>query len=152
MMMKKTILLGLVILGLLVIASTATAQSLLDNPDYKKAVELQRQAEAAYAEGDYDRAREYSRQAKEYIEKSNTYVDERLLIYRANSLLKAARERVSYFKSVGVQPEYQGYLDQAEKDLALAQASYDAGRYEESIEYSRKVLAGIAVMKTVQQK
>ena len=150
--MNKTILMGLIILGLLIFASSATAQSLLDNPDYKKAVELQRQAEAAYAQGDYDMAREYSRQAKQYIERSNTYVENRLLIYRANSLLKAAKERVSYFKSVGVQPDYQGYLDQAEKDLALAQAAYDAGRYQESIDYSRKVLAGIAVMKTVQEK
>ena len=55
--MNKTILLGLIILGLLLFASSATAQSLLDNPDYKKAVELQRQAEAAYAQGDYDMAR-----------------------------------------------------------------------------------------------
>jgi tetratricopeptide (TPR) repeat protein len=151
-MMKKTILFSLIILGLLLLASSASAQSLLDNPNYKKAVELQRQAEAAYAEGDYDMAREYSRQAKEYIERSNDYVESRLLIYRANSLLKSARERVSYFKSVGVQPEYQGYLDQAEKDLALAQAAYDAKRYQESIDYSKKVLAGIAVMKTVQAK
>jgi tetratricopeptide (TPR) repeat protein len=151
-MMKKTILFSLIILGLLFLASSASAQSLLDNPDYKKAVELQRQAEAAYAEGDYDMAREYSRQAKEYNERSNDYVESRLLIYRANSLLKSARERVSYFKSVGVQPEYQGYLDQAEKDLALAQAAYDAKRYQESIDYSKKVLAGIAVMKTVQAK
>ena len=150
--MKKTIFISLLILGLLLLASTASAQSLLDNPDYKKAVELQRQAEAAYAEGDYDKAREYSEQAKIYIERSNTYVNQRLLIYRANSLLKAAQERVSYFKSVGVQPDYQGYLDQAEKDLAQAKASYDAGRYEESIEYSKKVLAGIAVMKTVREK
>ena len=103
--MKKTILLSLIILGLLFLASSVSAQSLLDNPDYKKAVELQRQAEEAYAEGDYDTAREYSRQAKEYIERSNTYVENRLLIYRANSLLKAAQERVSYFNSVGVQPE-----------------------------------------------
>jgi hypothetical protein len=51
---------------------------------------------------------------------------------------------------VGVQPEYQGYLDQAEKDLAQAQAAYDGGRYQESIDYSKKRLAGIAVMKTVQ--
>ena len=151
-MMKKTIVFSLIILGLLIFASSVSAQSLLDNPDYKKAVELQRQAEAAYAEGDYDMAREYSRQAKEYIEKSNTYVENRLLVYRANSLLKAAQERVSYFKSVGVQPEYQGYLDQAEKDLAQAKAAYEAERYQESIDYSKKVLAGIAVMKTVQQK
>jgi tetratricopeptide (TPR) repeat protein len=132
--------------------SSASAQSLLDNPDYKRAVELQRQAEEAYAAGDYDTAREYSRQAKAYIERSNVYVESRLLIYRANSLLKAASERVSYFKSVGVQPDYQGYLDQAEKDLALARAAYEAERYQESIDLSKKVLAGIAVMKTVQEK
>lgn len=150
--MKKSLLLGMVTIGLLFLASCASAQSLLDNPDYKKAVELQRQAEAAYTEGNYDMAREYSRQAKEYIQRSNVYVENRLLIYRANSLLKAAQERVSYFKSVGVQPDYQGYLDQAEKDLALAKAAYEAGRYQESIDYSKKVLAGIAVMKTVQQK
>ena len=150
--MKKTILFSLLILALLLAASSATAQSLLDNPDYKKAVELQRQAEAAYVEGDYDKAKEYSEQAKIYLEKSNAYVNQRLLIYRANSLLKSAQERVSYFKSVGVQPEYQGYLDQAEKDLAQAKAAYDAQRYQESIDYSKKVLAGIAVMKTVQAK
>ena len=150
--MKKTILFSLLILVLLVVAFSATAQSLLDNPDYKKAVELQRQAEAAYVEGDYDKAKEYSEQAKIYLEKSNAYVNQRLLIYRANSLLKSAQERVSYFKSVGVQPEYQGYLDQAEKDLAQAKAAYDAQRYQESIDYSKKVLAGIAVMKTVQAK
>ena len=150
--MKKTILFSLLILALLLVAFSATAQSLLDNPDYKKAVELQRQAEAAYVEGDYDKAKEYSEQAKIYLEKSNTFVNQRLLIYRANSLLKSAQERVSYFKSVGVQPEYQGYLDQAEKDLAQAKAAYDAQRYQESIDYSKKVLAGIAVMKTVQAK
>jgi tetratricopeptide (TPR) repeat protein len=150
--MKKTILFGLLILGLLLLCSSVAAQSLLDNPDYKKAQELQRQAEAAYTEGDYDKAKEYSEQAKLYIQRSNTYVDQRLLIYRANSLLKRAQERVSYFKSVGVQPDYQGYLDQAEKDLAQAKASYDAERYEESIEFSKKVLAGIAVMKTVHGK
>ena len=150
--MKKMILFSLIILGLLFATSSATAQSLLDNPDYKKAVELQRQAETAYAEGDYDMAREYSRKAKEYIERSNAYVENRLLIYRANSLLKSAQERVSYFKSVGVLPEYQGYLDQAEKDLAQAKAAYDGERYQESIDYSKKVLAGIAVMKTIQAK
>ena len=150
--MKKAILLTLVVLGLFVLVTLASAQSLLDNPDYKKAAELQRQAEQAYAEGDYDMAREYSRQAKEYIERSNTYVANRLLVYRANSLLKAATERVSYFKSVGVQPDYQGYLDQAEKDLAQARAAYEAERYQESIDFSKKVLAGIAVMKTVRDK
>ena len=150
--MKKMILFSLIMLGLLFVTSSASAQSLLDNPNYKKAVELQRQAEEAYAEGDYDMAREYSREAKEYIERSNVYVESMLLVYRANSLLKSAQERVTYFNSVGVLPEYQGYLDQAEKDLAQAKAAYDAERYQESIDYSKKVLAGVAVMKTVQAK
>jgi tetratricopeptide (TPR) repeat protein len=151
-MMKKTIVFTVIIISLLFVAVSAPAQSLLDNPDYKKAVELQRQAEQAYAQGDYDAAREYSRQAKQYIERSNAYVESRLIMFRANSLLKAATERVTYFNSVGVLPEYQGYLDQAEKDLAQAKASYDAGRYQESIDYSKKVLAGLAVMKTAQEK
>jgi len=89
--MNKTIVMGLLILGLLFLASSASGQSLLDNQDYNKAVELQRQAEAAYAEGDYDKAKEYSEQAKIYIERSNTYVDERLLIYRANSAQEGSR-------------------------------------------------------------
>ena len=36
--MKKMILFSLIVLGLLFASSSATAQSLLDNPDYKKAV------------------------------------------------------------------------------------------------------------------
>jgi tetratricopeptide (TPR) repeat protein len=150
--MKKAVVLTVVILGALCVISTLSAQSLLDNPDYKKAQELQRQAEQAYSEGDYDKAAEYAAQAKLYIEKSNSYVASKLLVYRANGLLKQAQERVSYFNSVGVQPDYQGYLDQAEKDLVKAEESYRAERYQESIEYSKKVLAGIAVMKTVQFK
>ena len=57
--MKKTILFSLLILVLLVVAFSATAQSLLDKPDYKNAVELQRQAEAANLEGAYEKAKEY---------------------------------------------------------------------------------------------
>ncbi len=150
--MKRNIVFGLLILGLLLLAFSAFGQSLLDNPDYRKALELQRQADQAYAQGDYDRATEYSEQARIYIERSNTYVSQRLLVYRANSLLKQADERVTYFKTVGVQPDYQPALDQAEQDLAQAKSSYNAERYEESIEYSRKVLVGVSVMKTLLAK
>ena len=150
--MKTNVVFALVVIGLLLSAFSAFGQSLLDNPDYRKAVELQRQADQAYAQGDYDRATEYSEQAKVYIERSNAYVAQRLLVYRANSLLKQADERVTYFKSVGVQPDYQPALDQAERDLAQAKSSYNAERYEESIEYSRKVLVGVSVMKTLTAK
>jgi len=138
--MKRNIIF-IVILALLVFSALgAGAQSLLDNPDYKKAQELQRQSEQAYAQGDYDKAFEYAEEAKKYIERSNTYVTRRVLTYRANSWLKRALSRVNYFKSVGVDPQYAGVFAQAQEDLAQAQRSFDAAAYEDSIAYSQRVV------------
>ena len=138
--MKRSIIF-IVILGLLVFSAlSAGAQSLLDNPDYKKAQELQRQSEQAYAEGDYDKAFEYAEEAKRYIERSNAYVTRRVLTYRANSWLKRAISRVNYFKSVGVDPQYADVFAQAQEDLAGAQRSFDSGAYERSIALSQKVV------------
>jgi len=141
--MKRSIIF-IAILGLIVFSAlSAGAQSLLDNPDYKRAQELQRQSERAYAEGDYDKAFEYAEEAKRYIERSNTYVTRRVLGYRANSWLKRAISRVNYFKSVGVDPEYTGVFARAQEDLALAQRYFDDAAYEQSITYSQKVVSDL---------
>ena len=138
--MKRSIIFIAVLVVLFFSVFSVAAQSLLDNPDYKKAQELQRQSERAYSDGDYDKAYEYAEEAKRYIELSNKYVTRRVLTYRANSWLKRAMSRVNYFKSVGVDPQYAGVFAQAQADLALAQRSFDAGVYEESITYSQKVV------------
>ena len=138
--MKRSVIF-IVIAALIVFSAfTAGAQSLLDNPDYKKAQELQRQSERAYSEGDYDKAFEYAEEAKRYIERSNAYVTRRVLTYRANSWLKRALSRVNYFKSVGVDPEYADVFAGAQEDLALAQRYFDEAAYEQSITYSQKVV------------
>jgi len=138
--MKRSIIV-VVVLGLIVFSALyAGAQSLLDNPDYKKAQELMRQSEQAYAEGDYDKAFEYSEEAKGYIERSNVYVARRVLTYRANSWLKRALSRVNYFKSVGVDPQYAEVFTRAQEDLASAQRSFDAAEYEQCIALSQKVV------------
>jgi hypothetical protein len=138
--MKRTIIF-IVISALLVFSAlSAGAQSLLDNPDYKKAQELQRQSEQAYADGEYDKAFEYAEEAKQYIERSNTYVTRRVLTYRANSWLKRALSRINYFKSVGVDPQYTEVFARAQEDFALAQRSYDSAAYEQSIALSQKIL------------
>ncbi|MBN1837567.1 MAG: hypothetical protein JW820_17050 [Spirochaetales bacterium] len=141
--MKRGIIFIVVLAFVVFSALSAGAQSLLDNPDYKKAQELQRQSERAYAEGDYDKAFEYAEEAKLYIQRSNEYVTRRVLTYRANSWLKRAMSRVNYFKSVGVDPQYAGVFARAQADLALAQESFDAGAYEESMTYSQKVLSDL---------
>jgi hypothetical protein len=138
--MKRSIIV-IAVLGLIVFSAlTVGAQSLLDNPDYKKAQELQRQSEQAYAQGDYDKAFEYAEESKNYIERSNTYVTKRVLAYRANSWLKRALSRVNYFKSVGVDPAYTDVFARAQEDFALAQRSFDDAAYEQSIAYSQKVI------------
>jgi hypothetical protein len=138
--MKRSIILVAIACLLVLSALSAGAQSLLDNPDYKKAQELMRQSQQAYAEGDYDKAFQYSEEAKQYIERSNTYVTRRVLTYRANSWLKRAISRVNYFKSVGVDPQFADVFAQAQADLAGAQKAFDSAAYEQSIALSQKVV------------
>ena len=150
--MKRSIIL-IAVLCLLVLAAFAVgAQSLLDNPDYKKAQQLMRQSEQAYAEGDYDKAFEYAEEAKQYIENSNTYVTRRVLTYRANSWLKRALSRVNYFKAVGVDPQYADVFARAQEDLAEAQQAFDSASHEQSIALSQKVLQELEGVKTATRK
>jgi tetratricopeptide (TPR) repeat protein len=142
--MKRGTIVAAVALGLLLLAAAgAGAQSLLDNPDYKKAQDLERKSQEAYAAGEYDQAYEYAKEAKVYIEKSNAYVAERVLAFRANSWLKRATARVDYFRAVGVDPRFAAVFQQASEDLASARRSFQERKYEESIGYSQKVVSAL---------
>jgi tetratricopeptide (TPR) repeat protein len=138
----------IVIVFLTLLAVSVSGQSLLDNPDYKKALELQALAEEAHAEGNYDQAFEYSQEAKIYIEKSNAWIAKRMLTYRANGWLGKANNRMSYLESVGVNPDFQDILDQAAKDIAVARQAYTDEEYEKTIQYAQKVLNNLAPVTT----
>jgi len=136
------------ILSLLAFGQSLFAQSLLDNPDYKKAIELQQLAKDAHAAGDYDKAYEYSEEAKIYIARSNAYIAQKMLWYKANGWLKKARSRVAYFQSSGINPEYQQAYQQALAGLEDAEKSFSENQYESSIEYSKEVLTLLAEAKS----
>jgi len=136
------------ILSLLAFGQSLFAQSLLDNPDYKKAIELQQLAKDAHAIGDYDKAYEYSEEAKIYIARSNAYIAQKILWYKANGWLKNARSRVAYFQSSGINPEYQQAYEQALASLEAAEKSFTEDQYEDSIEFSKEVLTLLAEAKS----
>ncbi len=136
------------ILSLLAFGQSLFAQSLLDNPDYKKAIELQQLAKDAHTAGDYDKAYEYSEEAKIYIARSNAYIAQKILWYQANSWLKKARSRVAYFQSAGINPEYQQAYEQALAGLEGAEKSFTEDQYEDSIELSKEVLTLLAEAKS----
>jgi ATP/maltotriose-dependent transcriptional regulator MalT len=138
--MRRSIVIPGLAVGLWLLATAVFGQSLLDNPDYKKAKELQAMAQQAYEQGDYDEAAEYAQQAEAYIKKSDAYINNMILLYRANSLLKAAGERVAYLTRVGVDPKDAQVLSQAQADLAEAKKAFEAKAYDQSITYSRRVL------------
>jgi hypothetical protein len=142
----------LLIAGLMLLAPGLFAQSLLDNPDYKKGVDLRRQAQEAYNSGDYDRSVQLSAEAKTYFDRSDAYVAATLLMYRAQNRYTMARDRVAYFHDVGVDPEYQPVFDQAQADLTAAKSALDAKRYQDSIDLSQKVLDALAPLKPAKGK
>lgn len=136
------------ILSLLAFGQSLFAQSLLDNPDYKKAIELQQLAKDAHAAGDYDKAYEYSEEARIYIARSNAYIAQKILWYKANSWLNKARSRVAYFKSSEINPDYQQAYQQALAGLEAAEKSFTEDQYENSIEYSKGILTLLAEAKS----
>lgn len=125
-------------------AGLAGAQSLLDNPDYKKALDLQSKAQAALAAGDYDQAAAYAEQAKQAAQKSQAYVDMMVLRFKANGWIKMAQNRLVEAKQMDAPTRYPNEWSQASEAFADAQVAFQKAKYQDSIEYSQKVLALLA--------
>jgi len=84
--MKKIVLITLFLATGL--AMGLTAQSLQDNPDYRKSVELKQQSELAFDEGDFKEARRLAEESLEYAARSDEWIAMMLDRYRANSALR----------------------------------------------------------------
>lgn len=136
--MKKIIL---ACIGILLFASLAFGQSLLDNADYRKAKELQRLAEEAMTQGDYDQAYAYSQEAKEYIAKAEEVAVRRWLEYRAYNWNRQAADRLAYVKAIGGDVTNADTYKQASERFEQAQGAFEAENFEQSIEYAQEVLA-----------
>jgi nucleoid-associated protein YgaU len=140
------ILLLFAMLAALAAVSLAYGQNLRENEHYKKAIELQKKAEDANARGDYDKAYEYSEEAKKQTQMAADLFAELVLKFRANSLLQQAGNRLNSLKTLGVNDDDQPALDQAADDYGVARSSFNDKEYEQSIEYSNRVLAALMDM------
>jgi nucleoid-associated protein YgaU len=140
--MKRNLsILILAAIALVLFAGLAGAQSLLNNPDFKKAQDLQAKAEAALQAGDYDQAAAYAAQAKDAAKRSQDYVDMMVMRYKANSWIKTAQNRLVDAKGMGAEERYPEEWKQASEEFASAQITYKDAKYDESIEHSKNVIA-----------
>jgi nucleoid-associated protein YgaU len=139
-MERGTLITTIAILFFVLAGIIAVGQSLFENPDYKKAKELQKLAEKAYEKGDYDRAYEYSEESQEYIEKADAYAATLLIRYKANTLLTKASGVLDSVKQAGKDKESPKDYELAAADYDKAKRAFEKEEFESSISYSEKVM------------
>jgi len=141
--MSRKILWAVLALATLVFTQ-AFGQALKDNPDYKKALELQAKADQAYAAGDYEAAYRYAEDAKQYSAKAEDYSSTLATRYRASNWLSLARQKLTEAEALGAKTRYAEEHKQAVDNYAQAQIAFRGGKWEESIEFSKNVVAWLA--------
>jgi nucleoid-associated protein YgaU len=131
----------LVILIALIAASALTlgAQSLTENPDYQKSLELKAEATTAFDSGDYDTAADLAAQAKEYAERSDQYVEKMLAKSRADKALSIAKDKLAWADSVNAKTLYPEDYEKASGEYAEAQTAYGSEDYATATDKARDV-------------
>jgi nucleoid-associated protein YgaU len=125
--MKKYLL---ILIASIALSSLALgAQSLKDNPDYQKSVELNTQAKKAFDSGDYDAATDLANQAKDYAARSDQYVDKMLAKATADKAMLQAKDKMAWADSVNAKTLYPTDYDKATGEYADAQAAYGTEDY-----------------------
>ena len=141
--MSKKILWAALALVLLVLTQSF-GQALQDNPDYKQALALQAKADQAYEAGDYEAAYRYAEQAKQYSAKAQEYSSTLATRYRAANWLSLAKEKLTDAEQLQAKTRYAEEYSQAVDNYAQAQVAFKQGKWEESIEFSKNVMAWLA--------
>ncbi len=133
-------LLLLLVLGMGLGVVSLAAQNLLDNPDYRKGLELQAQAKQAFEEGDYDRSIQLAAQAQEQFRKAREYAEYLRLRFVAYNLKNRATDRLRYADYINANKNYPKEYAEAKEAFQAAETAFNAERYAESVDGYRKVL------------
>lgn len=139
--MKKYLL----ILVAFVMASglALAAQSLKDNPDFLKSLELKAMATQAFDDGDYDTAAEYAAQSKEYASLSDQYVEKMVAKASADKLMGQAKDRMAWAARSGAKIFYPKQYAAAAELFDAALAIYDAEDYPTAGDKARETVAAV---------
>jgi nucleoid-associated protein YgaU len=137
--MKKYLL----ILFVLAAASALSlgAQSLLDNPDYQKSLELSAQAKEAFDSGDYDAATDLANQAKEYALLSDRYVAKMLAKAAADKAMGQAKDKLAWAEGAGAKAKYADLFAKASGEYGEAEAAYGDEEYKGAEAKARDAIA-----------
>jgi nucleoid-associated protein YgaU len=137
--MKKYLL----ILFVLAAASSIAlgAQSLTDNPNYQKSLELSAQAKQAFDAGDYDAATEFADQAKQFALLSDQYVAKMLAKAEADKAMLQAKDKLAWADGVGAKDKYPDLYMKASGEYDDAQASYTSEDYPTAEDKARQSVA-----------
>ena len=132
-----------VILGALLVLGAVTAfgqNSLTENPNYRKALDMQRMAQQSYDSGDYQKATEYSKQAEELSRIALAESEIQRMRWMANSYKNRAAERIAFGEKNHAATRYPDLWTQAKASYAVAQQTFDAESYQASVDASMKVI------------
>jgi len=146
-MKRNQKIIGLALLFIVFASISVSAQnSLFDNPKYRRSLDLQRMSKAAYDSGDYLTAGTYAQEAETLSLVAREEAETQLQKWMANSWKNRAASRIAFGEKVRAPERYPDIWPQAQEAFALAQGEYDAQRFTQSTEASKKVvelLAGI---------
>ncbi len=143
-MIKKIIFLLTILV--LISGETLFSQSLRDNPDYNRSVQLKKQSEAAFDEGDYDLARQLAEESRHYAELADEYVQKKLLQYRANSYIVLTKDRIQTASLWQAEKNFPAEFAEGKNLYNTAVEQYKTEDYEGSIDSSKQALE---VMKVI---
>lgn len=146
--MKASVKLAAVsVLYLLISVASAYAQnSLFDNPNYRRSLELQRSAKTAYDAGDYLKSAEYAKEATRLSAVAREEAETQRLLWIANSWKNRASNNIAFGEKVNAPTRYPDVWPQAKEAYAIAVSEFDAARYEASTEASKKVVSLLSVV------
>ena len=141
--MKKylLILIAMIAVSSLALGAPLWGQSLKDNPDYQKSLQLSAQAKQAFDAGDYDAATELANQAKESAALSDKYVDKMLAKAQADKSMLQAKNKMAWADSVDAKTLYPADYDKASGEYAEAQSAYGTEDYPTATDKARAAVA-----------
>lgn len=142
--MRRTRVLQVALVLLVLTAVMVQAQSLMDDPRYRELVQeaqrLENQAAEALEEGEYDEAIELSAEAERVSQQAQEYAEQRVAAFRARGLLTLAENRIEVVRSFDGARRYPDRWESANEQFRLAQNQFSGERYQASAESSREVL------------
>jgi len=120
-----------------------------NNTYQKLANEYTKKAEAALDAGEYELSMEYAPKAEENAALSEAYVKQMLVRAEADDVMKKAKKKIEFAKSVDAEKNFPMAFSSALKAYASAEEAYNGEDYPTATSYAKQVLDALADIKEV---